>query len=266
MTDLSSEAIANLIEIAGKATPGPWTLHEENTTGRPERLVTTATGHQVCRLRFREIDSHVNAAFIAAFNPSVVLQILTELQSLKAPPASTEISGMIDGLTHYAKGMEWGDFVDLMHKAASLLLRLSSENRALRERVAEQEAELAPPHISVHLALLGIQQGLGESHWTPQAIANAIQPIESHVRALSADRDRLQSELTEARKLLTRILPLAKNDAMMMDSLSRHQPVPGTETAEFGQKADDDMLAVNAAYALVGLEPPFAIGPPPNDR
>lgn len=72
---------AKLLEIARKATPGPWKWHQvsgrwrldqEPDVGRPAILLTLPEPSSSRYPRQRDLD------YIAAFNPAVVIELLTE--------------------------------------------------------------------------------------------------------------------------------------------------------------------------------------------
>ncbi len=53
-----------------------------------------------------------------------------------------------------------------------------------------------------------------------------------------------------------RLVLMAKNDAMMMEAFTRHNPI-GDATEAQRASAEDDMTFVNRAARWCGLEPPF---------
>lgn len=58
---------------------------------------------------------------------------------------------------------------------------------------------------------------------------------------------------------LKRLVLMAKNDAMMMEAYSRHNPI-GDTTEELRQSVIDDMRLVNEFAARCGMEMPFYDG------
>ena len=70
--------IEELKQLAEAATPGPWALAIW-TTGNRCAEVMTAHNHRVVR------DAYVNdSAYIAAANPAAVLELIVEVESLRA--------------------------------------------------------------------------------------------------------------------------------------------------------------------------------------
>ncbi|EMC3650497.1 ead/Ea22-like family protein [Citrobacter braakii] len=78
MTALNKQALRQLAE---KATPGPWEMEHENiwfrdTEGYTKHLMYAYQGDDV-----DDQQDHDNTAYIAAFNPKVVLALLDELEA-----------------------------------------------------------------------------------------------------------------------------------------------------------------------------------------
>ncbi|HIB9044516.1 TPA: ead/Ea22-like family protein [Citrobacter braakii] len=81
MTALNKQALRQLAE---KATPSPWEMEHENiwfrdTEGYTKHLMYAYQGDDV-----DDQQDHDNTAYIAAFNPKVVLALLDELEAKDA--------------------------------------------------------------------------------------------------------------------------------------------------------------------------------------
>lgn len=78
MTALNKQALRQLAE---KATPGPWEMEHENIWFRDAEGYTK---HLMYAYQGDDVDDqqdHDNTAYIAAFNPKVVLALLDELEA-----------------------------------------------------------------------------------------------------------------------------------------------------------------------------------------
>ena len=135
MTALNKQALR---EAAEKATPGPWEMEHENiwfrdTEGYTKHLMYAYQGDDV-----DDQQDYDNTAYIAAFNPKVVLALLDELEKTQA------------------QSSKW---CEAFHKAVSVGARYE-------ERIAELEGGAFNPAILDVVAERQRQQSA--EGWTPE--------------------------------------------------------------------------------------------------
>ncbi|THE51702.1 hypothetical protein DJ485_15375 [Citrobacter freundii] len=138
MTALNKQALR---QTAEKATPGPWEMEHENiwfrdTEGYTKHLMYAYQGDDV-----DDQQDHDNTAYIAAFNPKVVLALLDEMEA-KDKRIEEEICranrehhrGFMMACNHLKEHAN-------IHYADAAEMEIA----ALRQRIAELEAKLANP-------------------------------------------------------------------------------------------------------------------------
>lgn len=93
MSELSAEKLAELRKIAGRATPGPWSAMEYDDYPGDEGVcilgaTNTATGSHMIGYSLpngRSRDQvESDGAHFAAFDPPTVIQLIDEIQRLRA--------------------------------------------------------------------------------------------------------------------------------------------------------------------------------------
>lgn len=162
MTALNKQALRQLAE---KATPGPWEMEHENiwfrdTEGYTKHLMYAYQGDDV-----DDQQDHDNTAYIAAFNPKVVLALLDELEAAEkriaeqsaivtAAEKLVRCKGRYHGELNYralAKlfGVTAPDLPPLEHENVHYADTAEMEIAALRQRIVELEArKVCVPRIS----------------------------------------------------------------------------------------------------------------------
>lgn len=76
---MDKEELANLKELAKKATPGPWDTGESRHD--PSWVVWRETGFQIATCQIR-VNGFNNAAYIAGISPDVLLALIKEIEQL----------------------------------------------------------------------------------------------------------------------------------------------------------------------------------------
>lgn len=89
MRVVSGVDVAALRALAEAATPGPWTTEDSRNAAGLAR-VWQLRGVGIAECRVRGADNHHDAAFIAAANPTAVLALLDEIETLRAKVARVE--------------------------------------------------------------------------------------------------------------------------------------------------------------------------------
>lgn len=162
MTALNKQALRQLAE---KATPGPWEMEHENiwfrdTEGYTKHLMYAYQGDDV-----DDQQDYDNTAYIAAFNPKVVLALLDELEAaekriaeqreiLAAAEKLVRCKGRYHSEINYralAKlfGVTTPDLPPLEHENVHYADAAEMEIAALRQRIVELEArKVCVPRIS----------------------------------------------------------------------------------------------------------------------
>ncbi|MBA7989762.1 ead/Ea22-like family protein [Citrobacter freundii] len=105
MTALNKQALRQLAE---KATPGPWEMEHENiwfkdAEGYTKHLMYAYQGDDV-----DDQQDHDNTAYIAAFNPKVVLALLDELEAAEKRIAELEARQLVVKIPAYVDGRTLG--------------------------------------------------------------------------------------------------------------------------------------------------------------
>ena len=95
--DRSDDALRERLDIAGKATKGPWSLHEKGAIP----LVYGPNGERVAKV----VDNPADAAHIAASSPGVVRADIEEILRLREEVArlNKEADWLVKMLSHYTE-------------------------------------------------------------------------------------------------------------------------------------------------------------------
>ena len=95
--DRSDDALRERLDIAGKATKGPWSLHEKGAIP----LVYGPNGERVAKV----VDNPADAAYIAASSPGVVRADIEEILRLREEVArlDKEADWLVRMLSHYTE-------------------------------------------------------------------------------------------------------------------------------------------------------------------
>ena len=95
--DRSDDALRERLDIAGKATKGPWSLHEKGAIP----LVYGPNGERVAKV----VDNPADAAHIAASSPGVVRADIEEILRLREEVArlDKEADWLVRMLSHYTE-------------------------------------------------------------------------------------------------------------------------------------------------------------------
>ena len=110
---ITNEQLAELASLARAATPGPW-----HTDRMPysERILSENAVYVARAFGMRERD--LNATYIAAANPSTVLELVARIAELEAPPILSAAE-LVVGNRYWARpraGMGW-HLTDVMSMA-----------------------------------------------------------------------------------------------------------------------------------------------------